>query len=307
MTTRGLAVTVIIATYNWSSVLPFSIGSVLLQTFQDFEVLVIGDGCTDDSADVVAAIGDPRVRWINLPENTGHQSAPNNEGLRQALGKCVAYLGHDDLWLPHHLATMVAALDGGADLVHGITRMVVPPDSPQQTLRPAYHPGNWIPPSNVVHRRSLIGQVGGWREYRELTVDPETDLWARIYNAGSRVVFVPRLGTIKFPAASRRGVYRELPCHEQAMWFERIQGDASTEAVELASLLADAIAPVPTPPYRTLVRSLLDRSVWGLRRRLRLDKARPPPARPGEVIEARRRFKGADQLKHVDAEHRLST
>src|SRR5438552_3536771 len=56
-------VSVVIATYNWSSVLPFSIGSVLRQTFSDFEVLVIGDGCTDDSERVVAAIDDPRIRW----------------------------------------------------------------------------------------------------------------------------------------------------------------------------------------------------------------------------------------------------
>jgi len=102
-------VSVIIATYNWSSVLPYSIGSVLRQTMQDFEILVVGDGCTDDSEAVVAAIGDPRIRWFNLPANSGHQSAPNNEGLRQARGELIAYLGHDDLWLPHHLGAHVAA------------------------------------------------------------------------------------------------------------------------------------------------------------------------------------------------------
>src|SRR5213593_1427755 len=78
------SVSVFIPTYNWSTVLPYSIGSVLRQTFTDFELLVVGDGCTDDSAEVVAAIDDPRVRWINLPANSGHQSALNNEGLRQA-------------------------------------------------------------------------------------------------------------------------------------------------------------------------------------------------------------------------------
>jgi GT2 family glycosyltransferase len=84
--TESPRVTVIIPTYNWSSVLPYSIGSALRQSFTDLEVLVIGDGCSDDSEQVVAAIGDPRVRWINLPANSGHQSAPNNEGLLQAQG-----------------------------------------------------------------------------------------------------------------------------------------------------------------------------------------------------------------------------
>ncbi|MBS2004019.1 MAG: glycosyltransferase family 2 protein, partial [Cyanobacteria bacterium SZAS LIN-5] len=97
--------------------LPYSVGSVLRQEFTDFEVLVVGDGCTDDSADVVNSIGDARVRWINLPVNAGHQSAANNEGLRQARGELVAYLGHDDLWFPHHLAALTNRISEGYDLV----------------------------------------------------------------------------------------------------------------------------------------------------------------------------------------------
>jgi len=88
--TKPPLLTIIIPTYNWSTVLPYSIGSALRQTFSNFEVLVVGDGCTDDSESVVRTHGDKRVRWINLPANTGHQSAPNNEGLRQALGEYIA-------------------------------------------------------------------------------------------------------------------------------------------------------------------------------------------------------------------------
>src|SRR5437667_10908196 len=96
------SVTVIIPTYNWSSVLPYSIGSVLRQTFTDFEVLVVGDGCTDDPEAVVGRISDPRVRWVNLRTNTGDPSERNNEGLRQARGRYMAYLGHDYRCLRHH-------------------------------------------------------------------------------------------------------------------------------------------------------------------------------------------------------------
>ena len=110
------SVTVIIPTCNWGSVLPYSIGSVLRQTFTDFE----GDGCTDESEAVVRGVGDPRVKWINLATNTGHHSEPNNEGLRQARGQYIAYLGHDDLWLPHHLSCLISALKQGADLAYGI-------------------------------------------------------------------------------------------------------------------------------------------------------------------------------------------
>ena len=68
-------VTVVMATYNWATVLPYSIASILDQTFTDFELLVIGDGCTGDSAEVVAGFDDPRVQWHNLPSNAGHQYA----------------------------------------------------------------------------------------------------------------------------------------------------------------------------------------------------------------------------------------
>src|SRR5207244_13390487 len=114
------SVTGIIPTYKWSSVWPYSIGSVLRQTVTDFEVLVVGDGCTDESEAVVRGVGDPRVKWINLATNTGHQSEPNNEGLRQARGQYIAYLGHVDLWLANDLSCLISAFRQGADLAYGI-------------------------------------------------------------------------------------------------------------------------------------------------------------------------------------------
>ena len=90
-------VSVLIATYNKASTLRFAIESVLWQTQQDFEVWVIGDNCTDDSVQLVRSFNDSRFNWINLPENSGYQSVPHNEGLRRARGKYIAYLNHDDI------------------------------------------------------------------------------------------------------------------------------------------------------------------------------------------------------------------
>src|SRR3954447_9854873 len=154
-------VTIIVPTYNWSAVLPFSIASALDQGFADFELIVVGDGCSDDSGEVVAAIGDPRVRWVNLPANSGHQSAPNNEGLRRARGELVAYLGHDDLWLPHHLECLVEAIDAGADMTFGLTRIVsAVAEREPRIMGGSYRPGAWIPPTAVVHRKLLADRCG---------------------------------------------------------------------------------------------------------------------------------------------------
>jgi len=120
-----MEVSVIIPTYNWSSVLRYAIQSVLNQIYQDFEILVIGDCCTDDSEEVVKSFNDCQIRWHNLPENTGNQSIPNNKGIELSAGKYIAYLGHDDLWHPNHLSYLVPAMED-ADLAHTITEAIGP-------------------------------------------------------------------------------------------------------------------------------------------------------------------------------------
>lgn len=275
------------ATWNWSEVLPFSIGSALDQSFDDFELLVVGDGCTDDSEEVVAAIGDPRIRWINLPENHGHQSAPNNEGLRQARGELVAYLGHDDLWLPHHLACLVAAIDHGADLAYGITRFVTRGDDDGCFVLPDFCPGDWLPPTSVIHCRALFAMAGGWPDCRSLDGEPEAELWRRYAAAGAQVRLVPRLTAIKLPASARANVYRERPCHEQSAWLKRIRS-SDVEAEELA---ADLIARARSAPrrYSAFVREVVQRGAAGLLARVRRKLV---PSAPGDAVDRRRSYKG---------------
>lgn len=278
--TMSPRVTVIIPTYNWSTVLPYSIGSVLDQTFSDFELLVIGDGCTDDSVDVVNGIGDPRVRWISIPRS-GHQSVPNNEGLRQARGECIAYLGHDDLWLPHHLACAVEAIGRGADLTHSIVLGI----GAEGSFLPPYT--DLGPPSAVVHRRAVTDAVGGWRDFRELSIAPEFDLWQRVAAAGHRVQFVPRLTGVKFAAAVRRNVYRERPSHEQASWLARIRAEPDLEVVELAKIAVAFNQQFIPNVFRRIWRLMSTPSLWGtLFRRS-----------SGARIRARQRFKGVDRTQ----------
>ncbi len=64
-------VTVIIATFNSSATLRLALASLLNQDLQDFEAWVIGDACTDNSAEVVCSFGDARLHWMNLAQNSG--------------------------------------------------------------------------------------------------------------------------------------------------------------------------------------------------------------------------------------------
>jgi glycosyltransferase involved in cell wall biosynthesis len=276
-------VTVIIPTYNWSSVLPYSIGSVLRQSFTDFELLVIGDGCTDDSEQVVTAIHDPRLRWINLPVNDGHQSAPNNAGLLQARGSIIAYLGHDDLWLPHHLEVMVATIEAGADIAYSIVHMIGAEGKilPPAGEMPRFRPGQWMPPTGVAHRRIAVEKAGPWRNYRDLSLDPETDLWLRMHQAGFVFQGVLRLTALKFPALYRKDIYKKRSSHEQQQWTDRILKEKDLEAVEMGKLL---IAKRRKLTLQEGFRAMLGRVSSEIRRRLPLGR--------GAMVRWRRKYKG---------------
>lgn len=284
-------VTVIMATYNWSTVLPYSIGSVLGQTFADFELLVIGDGCTDDSESVVRGIEDRRVHWIGIA-GTGHQSGPNNEGLRQARGEIIAYLGHDDLWLPHHLAQHVAALEAGHDITCSLAMFIGPDGSFQECPRPDPQRGSFMVPSAFAHRRTMTERVGGWRDFRELSISPEGELLLRAFAAGQRYQQVTRLTVVKFPASIRRDVYRQRPFHEQAAWLKRIRTEPDLEAILLGDLVAY--------PSRRVVG--VTGRLWRLLRQ---------PSRwlafiwrkNGAAIRAWQRFKGVDHARGSAKRH----
>jgi glycosyltransferase involved in cell wall biosynthesis len=94
---------VVIASYNSAAWIKHTIRSVLEQTYRNFEIVVMGDGCTDGTEELLKTEFGKRIRWKNLPSNSGSQSAPNNEGIRLAHGSHIAYLGHDDIWSRYHL------------------------------------------------------------------------------------------------------------------------------------------------------------------------------------------------------------
>jgi glycosyltransferase involved in cell wall biosynthesis len=99
-TAAAPTVSVIIATYNRSQTLRHAVQSVCNSSFSDWELIVVGDACTDDTAQCVSSFDDPRIRFVNLPSRCGHQAGPHNHGLALARGRYVAFLNHDDFYFP---------------------------------------------------------------------------------------------------------------------------------------------------------------------------------------------------------------
>ena len=219
-------VSIITATYNRSNVLAYAIRSVLWSTFPDWELLVIGDACTDDTEEVVASFDDPRIRFFNLERNIGEQSGPNNEGYRHARGRYIAYLNHDDLWLPDHLETVVRGIEEtGADLVFTLMASVNPNGTKiilGATSTERYEPYIRVPATFWLLRRELIEEIGPWKYYRECYEVPSQDWLFRAWKAGKDLRLVPRMTGVRINSAARLGSYAKREVHEQKEYYERM-------------------------------------------------------------------------------------
>jgi glycosyltransferase involved in cell wall biosynthesis len=188
---------VLLATHNRCELLRLAILSVLAQTEEDFELLVVGDGCTDNSPSVIESFNDPRIRWFDLPKAPFFGYANRNVALKQATGEYLAYVADDDLIFPDHLALLAATVEkSGAEWAYSrplwVTTdgIVVPfasnlrnPDELDVFLTVRNH----IPATCVVYRRSCVEKYGYWPE--EFPRGGDWKYWHRIIEGGNRINF----------------------------------------------------------------------------------------------------------------------
>ncbi|MCZ7417061.1 MULTISPECIES: glycosyltransferase [unclassified Streptomyces] len=213
-------VSVICPAYNRGRELLHTVNSVRAQTFRDWELIVASDASDDDTDEVAAEVAaeDRRVRLLRT-ERFGFPAGPVNAALRGISGAYVAYLDHDDLWEPEHLATLVAVLDEGADWVAARSRKADARGRVTETLDPltlCWHPeiqlmNPLFENSCALHRSELAEVVGGWRESGVGLED--WDLWLRLTDAGARcTTLLDRTVTLLHDPGTRQ---HSLPCaHE---------------------------------------------------------------------------------------------
>lgn len=107
-------VSVVIPTYNRAEFLPRAVESVLRQTVDDFELIVVDDASTDDTEAVVERFDDPRVEYVRHGTNRGG-SAARNTGIERSSGEYIAFLDSDDEWYPRKLERQVEELRSRSD------------------------------------------------------------------------------------------------------------------------------------------------------------------------------------------------
>jgi GT2 family glycosyltransferase len=198
-------VTVVVAAYGRPDALRCALESVRRQSMPDWAVLVVGDCTAPGTVDrAVASFRDERIRFVNLPERQGEQSQPNSVGVSLATSDLVAFLNHDDLWLPDHLERTCSLLqDPSIDFCATSTAFTWESSSrPDGSLVPlfadrtperrqlpdAYWASRVLfePVSSWVITRDLAQRVGPWRRAVDTYRLPLVDWVLRAWRAGAR-------------------------------------------------------------------------------------------------------------------------
>lgn len=198
MGATGPLVSAIIPVYNQERYLGSAIDSVLGQTFRDFELIVVDDGSTDRTPEVIASYGS-RVRAFRKPNGGGASAL--NLGIREARGEWIAWLSSDDLWEPTKLERQVAAIRGNPSAAllytdvlqidaegHALGRQHFPcPADPRERailmVRRCFING-----SSTLIRGDVFTAVGLFDEADRLT--PDYDMWLRVVGR-YEVVHIP--------------------------------------------------------------------------------------------------------------------
>ena len=289
--TKAPKVSVVIAAYNYAKYLPYALNSILDQTYQDYELIVVNDGSTDNTQDVLTPyLRHPKVRCYHKPN--GGQANAENFGIRQSQGPYVAFLDADDCWSPDKLARQIPILEQSPNIgvVYSDARMIGPSGEDIPFIPPARFRGhilrhlfgdNFIPFSSSVVRRELLDRHGLFDESLRMSTD--YDLWLRL-SITTEFDYVPaplmayRLGhgqmtsdiqSLTFWASlvEKRFVERSGSLVTRAMIKHRDFGNAyarfrrceRTDPLEALRCLARMLSlrPSSTIPYKSLARLIL--------------------------------------------------
>jgi glycosyltransferase involved in cell wall biosynthesis len=197
-------ISVILPVYRVTSYIAETLDSVLAQTCQDFEIILVNDGCPD-TANLEAALTPYMSAIRYIKQANGGPSAARNTGIAAARGEYVGFLDSDDLWLPEYIASQCAffrehpeldmvytdaELFGEGERV-GKRFMELCPSDGEVTLLSLLTERCTVLTSSVMVRRSVVERAGGFDpEFRH---SEDFDLWLRVLQAGGRIGYQRRV------------------------------------------------------------------------------------------------------------------
>lgn len=196
-------ISIIIPTYNRAKLLPKAIQSVLEQTYQNWELIIIDNYSDDGTKEVIESFQDHRISMQVIPR-TGSVAASRNLGVRLSQGQWVAFLDSDDWWYPTKLEVVSKYTKDTVDIIYHNLEIFDSLDSlkpycstkSRKLKSPFYFDlllnGNDIALSSVIVRKSVYLKVGGMNESPIFFAVEDYDMWLRISQVTESFVHIPR-------------------------------------------------------------------------------------------------------------------
>ena len=191
-------VTVVIPTFNHAKLLRRALDSLVAQTFDNWEAIVINNFSTDETIQVVESFQDDRIKLINF-KNNGVIAASRNQGIKIARGNYIAFLDSDDCWYSEKLQKCVECTNRGAKFIcHGelwingdlSTREIMYGPANRATYLSLLFRGNCISTSATLVNKKVLEQLGGFSENPSFITAEDYELWIRISRTTTKFVFI---------------------------------------------------------------------------------------------------------------------
>lgn len=287
------SITVLMAVHNGAEFLTQSVASILNQTLSDFEFIIINDGSTDGSADVVGAFHDSRIILLTNSQRIG-LTASLNRGLSRAKGVYIARMDADDVSLPRRLELQAAYLDAhpevgvlgsairGLDANNSVGSIERPVAQSHAVIRWFQCYSSPFTHSAVMMRRDALLRVGGYNP--EFQTAQDRDLWQRL-DAVTRLANLPDvLLYLRRHEASISAVHRVEQKRNAAKVGQRMMSTILGEEVPYEICLSIELGSFPTARealqasqiVKQLYRVFMSDQLlsWDERRAIRLDTSR---------------------------------
>lgn len=196
-------ISIIIPTYNRVRGLDRALKSVLVQTYQHWEALVVDNCSSDNTDDLIKSFNDPRIKLFKV-HNEGIIAVSRNLGINQARGEYIAFLDSDDWWSSKKLEKSIKYLRQGADVVYhdlflatkSNQRLFWRKARTRNLKSPVFQDllmnGNTLGNSSVVIRKDLLSTINGLSEDRNLIAIEDYDAWLRIAKFTEKFKRIPQ-------------------------------------------------------------------------------------------------------------------
>ncbi len=213
-------VSVVIPTYNRGDLIRQTIESVLNQTYTPFEVIIVDDGSSDDTEQIINAMDDSRIKYCKI-EHHGFPAPVRNAGIRMANGKYIAMLDSDDIWLKGKLKRQMREfeLNPRLKLVSGDMEYMIREKSKILNLKKNVMLSfedllkhNLILNSTVVFKKEVTQSIGFLDDRADFKSIEDYDYWLRISNqySGSCLILKECLGKYRVHETNISAITRPL-------------------------------------------------------------------------------------------------